>query len=210
MRVRTVGADALLLEVDDPSAWFAELTRRRDRGELSAVDIVPGARTVMLDGLLDAQATAELVRGWQPAAVPPGSGPRVQIPVNFDGPDLEDVAQHWGIPTDEVIRRLVELPFHVAFCGFTPGWAYLSGLPEELAVPRLATPRPRVEPGSVGLADRYAGIYPTPSPGGWRLVGRTDVRLFDPGRTPPALLTPGTQVQFVDATPAPVSTVDLS
>jgi KipI family sensor histidine kinase inhibitor len=90
----------------------------------------------------------------------------------------------------------------VAFCGFTPGWAYLSGLPEELTVPRLPTPRTKVPAGSLGLADRYAGIYPTASPGGWRLVGRTDVTLFDPERTPPALLVPGTRVRlFADGTP---------
>jgi KipI family sensor histidine kinase inhibitor len=86
---------------------------------------------------------------------------------------------------------------HVAFCGFAPGFAYLAGLPDELAVPRLDTPRTKVEAGSVGLADRYAGIYPTPSPGGWRLVGHTDVTLFDHTRTPPALLSPGTRVRFV-------------
>jgi KipI family sensor histidine kinase inhibitor len=209
MRVRTVGADALLIEVDDPAAWFAELSRRRTAGEFTAVDIVPGARTVLLDGLTDPDATAELLRGWQAPPIPAGSAAPVRIPVVFDGPDLDDVASLWGVAPDEVGRRLVELPLRVAFCGFTPGWAYLAGLPAELAVPRLATPRQRVAAGSVGLADRYAGIYPSPSPGGWRLIGRTEVTLFDPTRTPPALLTPGTEVQFVDVTPPPAeSTVD--
>jgi KipI family sensor histidine kinase inhibitor len=85
----------------------------------------------------------------------------------------------------------------VAFCGFSPGWAYLKGLPEELAIPRLETPRARVPAGSVALADTYAGIYPTASPGGWRIVGRTGVQLFDAERDPPALLSPGTRVRFV-------------
>jgi KipI family sensor histidine kinase inhibitor len=202
MRVRAVGADALLLEVDDPAAWFAELIRRRAAGDLSAVEIVPGARTVLLDGLADPAAAAEAVRSWSPPP-PAGAGATdelVEIPVTFSGPDLPAVADLWGVTPSEVVDRLAQTPLHVAFCGFTPGWAYLAGLPEELAVPRLETPRPRVPAGSVGLADRYVGIYPTASPGGWRLVGRTDVALFQPERTPPALLTPGTRVRLIAST----------
>jgi KipI family sensor histidine kinase inhibitor len=208
MRLRAVGADALLLEVDDPAAWFTELTRRRESGELAVVEIVPGARTVLLDGLADTAGAAEAVRGWTPTPSAQAMGPAIEIPVAFDGPDLADVADRWGVATDEATRRLTEITFHVAFCGFAPGFAYLAGLPEELAVPRLSTPRQRVPPGSVGLADTYAGIYPTASPGGWRLVGRTDVTLFDPTRSPPALLTPGAPVRWV---PVPLqSTVEPS
>jgi KipI family sensor histidine kinase inhibitor len=206
MRVRAVGADALLLEVDDPAAWFAELRRRRDAGELAVVDIVPGARTVLLDGLADPDGAADAVRGWSPAPTAHQDGPLVEIPVVFDGPDLTEVADLWRVDPAEVVRRLTRTPFHAAFCGFAPGFAYLAGLPDEFAVPRRDTPRPRVAPGSVGLADTYAGIYPTPSPGGWRLVGRTDVTLFDANRTPPALLTPGTRVRFV-ATQPPAESV---
>jgi KipI family sensor histidine kinase inhibitor len=209
MRVHPVGADALLLEVDDPPAWFAELNRRREAGELAVVDIVPGARTVLLDGLADPAGTAEAVRGWRPPPSTDEDGPLVEIPVTFDGPDLDEVATLWGTDPARVADRLTRTGFRVAFCGFAPGFAYLTGLPASLAVPRRATPRTRVEPGSVGLADTYAGIYPTPSPGGWRLVGRTDVTLFDPGRTPPALLTPGTRVRFV-ARPASESTIDTA
>ena len=204
MRVRAVGADALLLEVDDPATWFAELTRRRAAGELVAVDIVPGARTVLVDGLADIAAATEAIRTWTPAAADAVAAVTVDIPVTFDGPDLAAVAELWQTSASGVIERLVETPLQVAFCGFTPGWAYLSGLPEELAVPRLPTPRAKVPAGSLGLADRYAGIYPTASPGGWRLVGRTDVTLFDPDRTPPALLMPGTRVRLL---PAPDGTV---
>ena len=107
------------------------------------------------------------------------------------------MAGRWGTDEAGVVRRLVETPLHVAFCGFSPGFAYLAGLPPELAVPRLETPRHRVPAGSVALADTYAGIYPTASPGGWRLVGRTDAVLFDPDRDPPALLTPSTRVRLV-------------
>jgi KipI family sensor histidine kinase inhibitor len=196
VRQRGVGAHALLLEVDDPAGWYAELTRRRDRGELTVAEIVPGAHTVLLDGLDDPGATGELIRQWRlPETTDAGALPAlVEVPVDFDGPDLQAVARHWDTDPDGVVGRLVQAEFHVAFCGFSPGWAYLAGLP--LAVPRLPTPRSRVPAGSVGLADTYAGIYPTASPGGWQLVGRTDISLFDPDRDPPALLLPGTRVQL--------------
>lgn len=199
MRVRPVGAEALLLEVDDPTAWFTELCHRRATGELAVVDIVPGARTVLLDGLADPAGTAEQVRGWAPPDGPTQPpGPLVEIPVVYDGQDLAGVAARWSVAEPEVIARLGATEFRVDFCGFAPGFAYLSGLPAELSVPRLPTPRTRVPAGSVALADTYAGIYPTSTPGGWRLVGHTDVVLFDPDRTSPALLTPGTRVRFVE------------
>lgn len=201
MRIRPVGADAILLEVEEPAAWFAELWRRRAAGDLAAVEIIPGARTVLLDGLADPAGAVEAIRAWTPAhprrAEP---APLMEIPVWYDGEDLGAVARLWDTDVRGVVERLVATELSVAFCGFTPGWAYLVGLPEELAVPRLDTPRPRVPAGSVALADAYAGIYPTASPGGWRLVGRTDVRLFDPDRDPPALLTPGTRVRLVERT----------
>lgn len=197
MRLRSVGAHALLLEVDDPPSWFAELTRRRAEGELAATEIIPGARTVLLDGLVDPSATGELIRGWTVEATERADPAQlVTVPVAFDGPDLDAVAQHWRTDSRGVIDRLVQLELQVAFCGFSPGWAYLAGLPSELAIPRLATPRARVPAGSVALADAYAGIYPTASPGGWRLIGHTDLVLFDPDRDPPALLLPGTRVRF--------------
>ena len=155
---------------------------------------------MLLDGVPDVAATAEFVRRLEPAGWVEDTGPAemVTIDVCFDGEDLAEVARLWDTDERGVVDRLVGTELHVAFCGFTPGWAYLAGLPEELAVPRRPNPRPRVPAGSVGLADRYAGIYPTASPGGWQLVGRTDVKLFDPDRTPPALLTPGTRVRFVE------------
>jgi KipI family sensor histidine kinase inhibitor len=203
MRVRPVGADALLLEVDDPAAWFGELWRRRAAGEFAVIEIVPGARTVLLDGLADPAGVAEQVRGWTPPERSVGQpGALVEIPVAYDGQDLFAVAAQWGIGEREAVDRLGAIEFRVDFCGFAPGFAYLSGLPAELSVARLPTPRPRVPAGSVALADTYAGIYPTSSPGGWRLVGHTDVVLFDPDRSPPALLTPGTRVRFVERSPS--------
>jgi KipI family sensor histidine kinase inhibitor len=126
------------------------------------------------------------------------AGEVLEIGVVYDGEDLPTVAEFWETDVRGVVDRLTATELRVAFCGFTPGWAYLTGLPEQWRVPRLETPRPRVTAGSVALADSYAGIYPTASPGGWRLVGRTDVRLFDPDRDPPALLAPGTRVRLAE------------
>ncbi|MGS2614027.1 5-oxoprolinase subunit B family protein [Micromonospora sp. LZ34] len=201
MRIRPVGAHALLLDCDHPDqveGWRAELWRRRDRGELAAVEIVPAAATVLLDGVPDPAATAALIAGWtpRPATTTAAAAP-VEVPVTYDGEDLPVVAGHWGLDVPAVVRRLRETEFRVAFCGFAPGFAYLTGLPAELAVPRLPTPRPRVPAGSVALAGPYAGIYPSASPGGWLLVGRTGMALFDVRADPPARLTPGTEVRLV-------------
>jgi KipI family sensor histidine kinase inhibitor len=200
MLLRRAGAAALLIECADGAQvdrWRAELWRRRDAGELAAVEIVPGARTVLLDGLTDPQETARLVERWAP---PPAAGtvegPLLKISVRYDGSDLPDVAAHWGVPVRDAVDRLAGTEFRVAFCGFAPGFAYLTGLPAEWTVPRLDSPRPKVPAGSVALAGEYAGIYPTASPGGWRLVGRTAAVLFDVHRDPPALLVPGTRVRL--------------
>ncbi|MEO3774452.1 allophanate hydrolase subunit 1 [Micromonospora sp. B9E7] len=245
MRIRPVGAHALLLdcttdddvpEVDLVEAWRAELWRRREQGDLVAVEIVPAASTVLLDGLPDPTAVAEQLTRWAPAVVaatiraatadvdPAGTDQNavttadvdptatdhdavakaadrdareVVVPVSFDGPDLPAVAEHWNVDVPAVLRRLTGTRFRVAFCGFAPGFPYLTGLPAELALPRLATPRPRVPAGSVALAGPYAGIYPGTSPGGWQLVGRTDLVLFDVHADPPARLGPGTSVRMV-------------
>jgi KipI family sensor histidine kinase inhibitor len=207
MRIRPVGAHALLLDCDDPDqveAWRAELWRRRSAGELSAAEIVPAARTVLLDGVPDPARTAALVAGWTPrpadaADAADAAGAEVQVPVTYDGEDLPAVAAHWGVDVPTVVARLTGTRFRVAFCGFAPGFAYLTGLPAGWAVPRLATPRPRVPAGSVALAGPYAGIYPGASPGGWLLVGRTGLTLFDVAADPPARLTPGTRVRLAAA-----------
>lgn len=201
MRIRPVGKHALLLDCDDPDqvqAWRAELWQRREAGELTAVEIVPAAATVLLDGVPDPTATAALIAGWTPRpATTAAAAEEVQVPTVYDGKDLPLVADHWGVDVPAVVDRLRRTEFRVAFCGFAPGFAYLTGLPAELAVPRLATPRPRVPAGSVALAGPYAGIYPTASPGGWLLVGRTDLALFDVHADPPARLAPGTRVRLV-------------
>ncbi|MEV6691203.1 allophanate hydrolase subunit 1 [Micromonospora sp. NPDC051196] len=223
MRIRPVGGHALLLDFTAPSPepadldpptpvepvdpalverWRAELWRRRERGELVASEIVPAAATVLLDGVPDPTATAATIMTWTPASPAAATAPDaelVEVPVTYDGEDLPRVAAHWHTDVPSVVRRLGQTEFRVAFCGFAPGFGYLTGLPAELAVPRLASPRPRVPAGSVALAGPYAGIYPTASPGGWLLVGRTPLTLFDVHADPPARLTPGTQVRLVPA-----------
>ncbi|MFF5054314.1 allophanate hydrolase subunit 1 [Micromonospora sp. NPDC000663] len=237
MRIWPVGVDALLIDcaglgdgftADLVEAWRAELWQRRERGDLTAVEIVPAASTVLLDGLPDPATTAALLSRWAPtvtttarqtATARAASGPTpapnrgdpalslpterdgraVPVSVAFDGADLPTVAEHWGVDVPAVVRRLTGTRFRVAFCGFAPGFPYLTGLPAELALPRLPTPRPRVPAGSVALAGPYAGIYPSASPGGWLLVGRTELVLFDVHAYPPARLPPGTEVRMVAA-----------
>ena len=203
MRLKRAGASALLIECrdgDEVEAWRREVVSRRDAGELPAIDIVPGARTLLLDGV--EPGTEALLASWPPPGPPAAEhreGSLVEIATVFDGEDLDDVAARWSMPRERVIAQLTETKFTVAFCGFAPGFAYLRGLGPELAVPRLDAPRPRVPAGSVGLAGDYCGIYPTASPGGWRLVGRTAETLFDVRREPPARLSPGTRVRLVEA-----------
>jgi inhibitor of KinA len=116
----------------------------------------------------------------------------VEIPVRYDGPDLSDVARLCGLAERDVVALHAGADYLVYFVGFVPGFAYLGGLPEELAVPRLESPRKRVAAGSVGLAGNQTGIYPMETPGGWRLIGRTDLKMFD-GRS---LLQTGDHVRF--------------
>jgi KipI family sensor histidine kinase inhibitor len=128
---------------------------------------------------------------------PPTRSPReIRIPVRYDGPDLQLVARTAGLSTDEMVALHCGADYSVAFTGFAPGFGYLVGLPEPLVQARLDQPRTKVPPGSVGIAGEFTGVYPRSSPGGWRLIGRTELSLFDPQRDPPALLVPGDRVRF--------------
>lgn len=136
----------------------------------------------------------------------------VEIPVRYGGehgPDLDDVARHHGLSTDEVVRLHAGADYLVYMLGFAPGFPYLGGLPERLATPRLATPRGRVPAGSVGLGGAQTGIYPLESPGGWRIIGRTPLRLFTPeSPESPTLLRMGDRVRFRAVTPAEFSALE--
>ncbi|GGT25564.1 5-oxoprolinase subunit B family protein [Streptomyces griseoviridis] len=203
LEARPAGRHALLVELPDAertAAFHAELLRRRAAGTLPPVaEIVPGARTVLLDGVRDPDALARRVAGWE---IPPNTaddGDAVDLPVRYDGPDLADVAARWGVAPDEVGALHASYTYRVAFCGFAPGFGYLTGLPPERHVPRRATPRTRVPAGAVALAGPYSAVYPRATPGGWQLIGTMPDPgpLWDPARERAALLTPGTRVRFV-------------
>jgi len=167
-------------------------------------DVHPAYSSVLVwhDPLqIDAGAAAEALRRiWAEAAEAPDPPERtVEIPVLYGGghgPDLADVAAHCGLTEAEVIRRHAAGEYRVYFLGFSPGFPYLGGLDEALATPRLPTPRRRVPAGSVAIGGKQTGVYPVASPGGWRIIGRTPLRLFDPARTPPAWLAMGDRVRF--------------
>ena len=197
MRARAAGDAALLVEPDGPAAALAGALRaERIPGVL---DAVAGARTVLVmtePGSWDLGELAARV-----AAVPvPRSDPAGQalaeIPVLYDGPDLAEVARLTGRPASEVIARHAAGQYTVGWLGFSPGFGYLTGLDPVLEVPRLATPRLRVPAGSVAIAGGLSAVYPSESPGGWRLLGRTTAALWNAGRQPPALLAPGMRVRF--------------
>ncbi|GIJ46312.1 allophanate hydrolase [Virgisporangium aliadipatigenens] len=198
-RVVRVGPSAVLLDVapERVPAWYAWLLARRDAGEFAALDVVPAARTVLLDRVDEPERLVRLLRGCPPPPdVDEHTGGLVTVPTVYDGEDLDDVAERWGMSREAAVRRHTGIEFRAAFCGFAPGFAYLTGLPAELHVPRRDEPRTRVPAGSVALAGEYAAVYPAASPGGWRLIGRTSLTLFDLDGTPPATLTPGTRVRF--------------
>ncbi|MFG2075140.1 5-oxoprolinase subunit PxpB [Nonomuraea maritima] len=196
-----VGTRALLVEVGSDAevqSLHAEVLRRRAAGAMPTVgEIVPAARTVLLDGLDDPAALARDIAGWHVTEQAADEGALVEVPTRYDGADLAGVAAHWQVSEDDVVKIHSSAEFRVAFCGFAPGFGYLTGLPERYDVPRLATPRSSVPAGSVALAGKYTGVYPRSSPGGWQLIGRTDLVLWDPAREPAALFTPGTRVRFV-------------
>jgi KipI family sensor histidine kinase inhibitor len=201
MQARGFGDHAVLLECagpDEVRAAYAEARRRQEAGELSCTDIVPAASTLLLDGVTHLEAVLEGLDEW-PMELPDDAEDRlVELAVSYDGPDLESVAERCAMAVEEVVELHRQSDFVVAFCGFAPGFAYLSGLPKKLQVPRLEEPRSKVPAGSVGLAGTFTGVYPRSSPGGWQLIARTHERLWDVDRDPPALLMPGTRVRFVD------------
>jgi KipI family sensor histidine kinase inhibitor len=144
---------------------------------------------------------AQLVAGLDDAAeIEPVEGSLVAIPVRYGGehgPDLAEVGAIHDLRPEQVVEVHASVEYRVHFLGFLPGFAYLGTVPPQIATPRLATPRTAVPAGSVGIAGEQSGIYPLSSPGGWRILGRTDLALWDPARDPPALLEPGMRVRFV-------------
>lgn len=201
MRILPSGTTALLVELealDDVLALYAALADQRPDG---VVDVVPAARTVLLvtDPAVTSLAAVEAaVRRTEPQRDRRDAGEVVELPVVYDGEDLADVAALMELQPAEVIRRHTGEEWTVAFGGFAPGFGYLMSTSGQWNIPRRSSPRTRVPAGSVALAGEFSGVYPRESPGGWQLIGRTEVAVFDLSRDPAALLRPGNRVRFVD------------
>ena len=203
MKVRVAGERGLLVEVEDLEMVHRLHAALRELDPPGMVELVPAYRTVLI--VADpgqAEALDDLADRLPGLELPPAeavAGETVEIPVRYDGEDLPEVAGLTGLEPEEVVRRHTAPEYTVAFLGFSPGFPYLVGLDPALEVPRRDTPRTSIPAGSVGLAGNQTGIYPTATPGGWQLIGRTEVTLFDPARDPPALLAPGTRLRFTVA-----------
>jgi KipI family sensor histidine kinase inhibitor len=195
------GDRAVLVELGSTAEAMAYAAALCARGPGAVGEIVPAARTVLVvasDDVAVAQLRQVLADiSPEPDAAGGDDSPLVEVPVTYDGEDLEDVAELTGLSVDEVVAAHTGQTWRVAFGGFAPGFGYLLGEDERLHVPRRAEARTRVPAGAVGLAGEYSGIYPRASPGGWQLIGRTDATLWDLERDPPALLSPGVRVRFV-------------
>ena len=194
-----------------PRAWLVEVERDaviglatavRRGGDPAVVEVVPAARTVLVQVAEAASLgrVGEWLRALRPEPLTDtGDEPAVEIPVTYDGEDLDAVSAACGLSVDDVIARHQAGTYRCGFCGFAPGFAYLTGLDPALHLPRRPTPRTRVPAGSVAIAAEYAAVYPSVSPGGWHLIGRTDAVMWDPDRRSPALVRPGTHVTFETA-----------
>lgn len=201
MRLLPSGDTSLLVELDNLDDVLALYAALVDDPLLGVVDVVPAARTVLL--VTDPSVTSLSSVGRAMGNVRPRydrrtSGELVEVPVTYDGEDLGDVGSLLGCDADEVVRRHTAQEWVVAFCGFAPGFGYLTA-PGDWDMPRRSSPRTRVPAGSVALAGEFSGVYPRESPGGWQLIGRTELAVFDISRDPAALLRPGNRVRFVDA-----------
>ncbi|MDQ1464100.1 MAG: hypothetical protein QOC73_1041 [Actinomycetota bacterium] len=201
--IRPVGDAALLIDVE-PELRLAAADALAVTRSHGVVEVVGGERTVLLTfdplttdvGRLD-DVIARCLQSLRP--LDPADADEFTIPVRYDGIDLDEVARLTGLDVREVVRRHLAGGYVVAYLGFTPGFGYLDGLDPALHVPRLASPRTRVEAGAVAIAGGRACVYPRASPGGWRVLGHTDVVLFDPAADPPTPLRAGRRIRFTPA-----------
>ncbi|WP_339092778.1 5-oxoprolinase/urea amidolyase family protein [Variovorax paradoxus] len=212
MRFLPVNLNAMLVELADLPQTLALLASLRAEPIAGVEEIVPAARTLLVAFRPAAIAADELVRRIGLRSLDAREtriDRRIEIPVRYDGEDLAEVAGLLGIAPEEVVRRHTGSDYTVAFTGFAPGFAYLSGGDPSLNVPRRKVPRTRIPAGAVGLAGSFSGVYPQASPGGWQIIGITDTPMWDLSRVPPALpalLQPGDTVRFVDVTAQPRAT----
>ena len=210
MRFLPVNLNALLVELDDLAQTLALLASLQDEPLAGIEELVPAARTLLVSFRPAAVSHAELVERIGQRDLTKAVerlGTRIEIPVDYDGEDLDEVAQLLQLTREDVIALHTGRDYCVAFTGFAPGFAYLSGGHPLLNVPRRTTPRTRIPAGAVGLAGQFSGVYPRASPGGWQIIGVTATPMWDLSRTVPALLQPGFRVRFVDAARQPRSTL---
>jgi KipI family sensor histidine kinase inhibitor len=185
----------------DLAAAITRAVGAAEPGFAEVVDVVPAAETVLVT-VAEGTGVERLRQALLALPVEPGAGVAtdtavVEIAVRYDGPDLDDVARRTGLSVADVIAAHTGTDWRVGFGGFAPGFAYLVGGDERLRVPRRDEPRTAVPAGAVGLAGEFSAVYPRSSPGGWQLIGQTDLVMWDVDRDPPALLTPGAVVRFV-------------
>ena len=201
LRFLPVTHNALLVELADLDQTLALLASLQRHPPHGVEELVPAARTILVEYRASATRAETLVQDIAARSLTQGaerSDTLIEIPVHYNGEDLAEVAQILGITADEVVQRHTGSEYTVAFTGFAPGFAYLSGGHPSLNVPRRSTPRTRLPAGSVGLAGTFSGVYPQASPGGWQIIGTTPVAMWDITRAQPALLQPGYRVRFVD------------
>jgi len=207
--IRPASDRSLLISFAEEISLGAQLQVQRLthalEGTRGILNLHPAFSSVLVDfdpRLRTHEEVASLVRDWQakPPAPRESGGRTIEIPVRFGGvagPDLADVARQTGLSAARVVELFAAAEYLVYFVGFSTCFPYLGGLPPELATPRLSAPRKHVPEGSVAIGGPQAGIYPLASPGGWRLIGRTALRLFDPAAAPPPLLRMGDRVRFL-------------
>lgn len=216
MTIRPASDRSLLLSFGDGISLDAHLAVARSTRCLTGVrgilNLHPAYSSLLVDfdPRLRSHAQVEALvreRLASHADQAPPEPRRIEIPVCYggeSGPDLSDVARHTGLTEQRVVELHASAEYLVYFVGFATCFPYLGGLPPELATPRLPAPRKHVPVGSVAIGGAQAGIYPLSSPGGWRLIGRTSLTLFDPSASPPPLLRMGDRVRFVPVPEAPL------
>ncbi|MBU6422993.1 MAG: allophanate hydrolase subunit 1 [Chloroflexota bacterium] len=205
-RLVRFGEAALLVELEqriDPlvAARAAEMADRWESLGLGMA--VPTYASVLLRwdplalGAAEAERAARGILASSRGAIPFRGGRVIEVPTRYDGPDREDVAHASGLSVEELVRAHTSRDHLAYFIGFMPGFAYCAGIDERIVAPRLASPRSRVPAGSVAVADGQTAVYPADSPGGWRILGHTELVVFDAVRDEPALIRPGDRLRFV-------------
>jgi inhibitor of KinA len=213
MRIEPLGDSALLVRVAEESDAeetldaVSRVTQQIEAAKIAGViELAPAYTTVAVffdperTGDFDElRAKIERALGAEFRSAPDHAPATIEVPVCYESdfaPDLDEVARHSGVSPDEVVNRHSTAKYRVSCVGFTPGFPYLSGLPPELATPRRASPRKEIPAGAVAIGGTQTGVYPRKSPGGWNIIGRTPLRLFDAERQPPALFRAGDRVLF--------------